>query len=64
VEVLQRLQRGVTTGSVSVEQAQADLQFADEAVATQAAPWHTAALAKAIKAAREAVARQQLSLCR
>lgn len=59
-EVWQGLARAVQSGSVSVQQAQADLKFAQKAVATKEAPRCTAKVAQAIKAAREVVAKQQL----
>ena len=60
VKVLQKLGQDVKDGKVSVQQAQADLQFAEADVDTKAAPWSSKSVAQAIVVAKQHVALRQL----
>jgi hypothetical protein len=60
--VFTNLVKQVQTGTVSVSQAQEDLDFASAAVKkTKGGAWHAAAVGKALEAATKAVNKQKLA---
>lgn len=66
VEVLQQLEQSIAAGSKTMQQARADLDFADASVQASNTHglWSSPQVAKAISAAKKALALQQLQAAR